>query len=60
VRPWPVPSLRLLDFLREQLQGLLGWDVQEVLADPPADLLLTWESEGNDEWTETEKTARHQ
>ena len=32
------------DFLREQLQGLLGWDVQEVLADPPADLLFTWES----------------
>jgi len=31
------------DFLREQLQGLLGWDVQEVLADPPADLLFTWE-----------------
>jgi hypothetical protein len=30
-----------------------------VLSDPPADLLLTWESEGNDEWTETEKTARH-
>jgi hypothetical protein len=29
-------------WLREQLQGLLGWDVQEVLADPPADLLLTW------------------
>ena len=47
-------------WLREQLQGLLGWDVQEVLADPPADLLLTSESEGNDEWTETENTARHQ
>ena len=30
-------------WLREQLQGLLGWDVQEVLADPPADLLFTWE-----------------
>jgi hypothetical protein len=30
-------------WLREQLQVLLGWDVQEVLADPPADLLFTWE-----------------
>jgi hypothetical protein len=30
-------------WLREQLQGLLGWDVQEGLADPPADLLFTWE-----------------
>jgi hypothetical protein len=40
-------------WLREQLQGLLGWDVQEVLSDPPADLLLTSESEGDDEWTET-------
>jgi hypothetical protein len=29
-------------WLREQVQGLLGWDVQEVLADPPADLLFTW------------------
>jgi hypothetical protein len=32
------------DFLREQLQGLLGWDVQEVLIDSPVDLLFTWES----------------
>ena len=31
------------DFLREQLRVLLGWDVQEVLADPPSDLLFTWE-----------------
>ncbi len=31
------------DFLREQVQGLLGWDVQEVLADPPTDLLFTWQ-----------------
>ena len=31
------------DFLREQVQGLLGWDMQEALADPPADLLFTWE-----------------
>jgi hypothetical protein len=32
------------DFLREQVQGLLGWDVQELLDDPPVDLLFTWES----------------
>lgn len=32
------------DFLREQLQALLGWDVQELLDDPPVDLLFTWES----------------
>jgi hypothetical protein len=49
----------LAHWLREQLQGLLGWDVQEVLSDPPADLLLTWEGEGDDECTETEKTVRH-
>ena len=30
-------------WLREQLQGLLGWDVQEVLVDPSDDLLFTWE-----------------
>ena len=30
-------------WLREQWQGLLGWDVQEVLADPPSDLLFIWE-----------------
>ena len=30
-------------WLREQLQGLLGWNVQEVPADPPVDLLFTWE-----------------
>jgi hypothetical protein len=29
--------------LRERVQGLLGWDVQEALADPPSDLLFTWE-----------------
>jgi hypothetical protein len=34
----------LLDpWLREQLRVLLGWDVQEVLADPPVDLIFTWE-----------------
>ncbi len=49
----------MLDFLREQVQGLLGWDIQEVLSDPAADLLLTWEGEGDDEWTETENTVRH-
>ena len=31
-------------WLREQLQGLLGWDVQELLDDPPVDLLFTWAS----------------
>jgi hypothetical protein len=30
-------------WLREQLQGLLGWNVQEVPADPPVDLLFSWE-----------------
>ena len=30
-------------WLREQVQGLLGWDVQEGMADPPVDLLFTWE-----------------
>jgi hypothetical protein len=30
-------------WLREQVQVLLGWDVQEVLDDPPSDLLFTWE-----------------
>jgi hypothetical protein len=30
-------------WLREQVQVLLGWDVQEVLTDPPSDLLFTWE-----------------
>jgi hypothetical protein len=36
-------------WLREQLRGLLGWDIQEVLADPPADLLLTLEGESDEE-----------
>src|SRR5689334_2999082 len=31
-------------WLGEQLQALLGWDVQELLDDPPVDLLFTWES----------------
>jgi hypothetical protein len=30
-------------WLREQLRALLGWEVQKLLADPPADLLFTWE-----------------
>jgi hypothetical protein len=34
---------RFAHWLREQLRVLLGWDVQEVLADPPVDLLFTWE-----------------
>lgn len=32
------------DFLREQLQSLLGWNIQQVLSDPPSDLLFTWET----------------
>ena len=36
-------------WLREQLRGLLGWDIQEVLSDPPADLLLTLESKSDEE-----------
>ena len=30
-------------WLRGQLQVLLGWDVQEMLADAPDDLIFTWE-----------------
>ena len=32
-------------WLRAQLQGLLGWNVQDVLSelpDPPGDLIFTW------------------
>jgi hypothetical protein len=29
-------------WLREQLQSLLGWNVQEVLPVPQGDLLLSW------------------
>jgi hypothetical protein len=45
------PERQLDPWLREQLQGLLGWDVQEVLrglADPPWELIFTWEGEGDD------------
>ena len=31
-------------WLGEQVQGLLGWDVQDLLDGPPVDLLFTWES----------------
>jgi len=31
-------------WLGGQLQTLLGWDVQELLDDPPVDLLFNWES----------------
>ena len=30
-------------WLREQVQGLLGWNLQEILVDPPSALLFTWE-----------------
>src|SRR6266852_1908345 len=29
-------------WLRAQLQGLLGWNVQDVLPDPQGDLVFTW------------------
>lgn len=29
-------------WLREQLQALLGWNLQEVLADPQGDLIFIW------------------
>ena len=29
-------------WLREQLQALLGWNLQEVLADPQGDLIFAW------------------
>ena len=32
-------------WLREQLQALLGWSMQEVLADPPCDLIFAWPPE---------------
>jgi hypothetical protein len=31
-------------WLGEQVQGLLGWDIQDLLDDPPVDVLFTWES----------------
>jgi hypothetical protein len=31
-------------WLEEQMQGLLGWDIQDLLDDPPFDVLFTWES----------------
>ena len=32
-------------WLREQLQGLLGWNVQEALPDAPHDLIFAWPCE---------------
>ena len=32
-------------WLREQLQALLGWNLQEVLADPHGDLIFAWSAE---------------
>ena len=29
-------------WLRAKLQGLLGWNVQDVLLDPQGDLIFTW------------------
>ncbi len=39
-------SARLFErWLREQLQGLLGWNVQEALPDAPRDLIFAWPGE---------------
>ena len=32
-------------WLREQFQALLGWNLQEVLADPQGDLIFIWSAE---------------
>jgi hypothetical protein len=32
-------------WLREQFQALLGWNLQEVLADPQVDLIFAWSAE---------------
>ena len=32
-------------WLREQFQVLLGWNLQEVLADPQGDLIFAWSAE---------------
>ena len=32
-------------WLREQFQVLLGWNLQEVLADPQGDLIFIWSAE---------------
>ncbi len=32
-------------WLREQFQALLGWGMQEVLADPQGDLIFAWSAE---------------
>jgi hypothetical protein len=37
------PEDQLDPWLRDQLRSLLGWDIQEVLSDPPSDLIFTWE-----------------
>ena len=51
-------ELRFDHWLREQLQVLLGWNVQEVLPDPQGDLIFTWpgECECDDWWAEAEAT----
>ena len=54
-----VSSERRFDhWLREQLQVLLGWNVQEVLPDPQGDLIFTWpgECESDNGWAEAEST----
>jgi hypothetical protein len=45
-------------WLREQFQVLLGWNVQEMLPEPPCDLIFTWpgKCEYDDGWAEAEST----
>jgi len=38
--------------LREQLQALLGWSMQEMLANPPCDLIFAWPAERSEEEAE--------
>ena len=39
-------------WLREQLQALLGWNLQEVLVDPQGDLIFAWSAERSEEEAE--------
>ena len=46
-------------WLREQFQVLMGWDMQEVLHDPPSDLIFTWpgDCECDDWWAESTRAS---
>jgi hypothetical protein len=39
-------------WLREQFQVLLGWNLQELLADPQGDLIFAWSAERSEEEVE--------